>query len=853
MHLFNERFLLPRGTARTAVWVCAGIALFVSSARATAQPRTLRLDEFQAGGVRQTVTDSWGICQFGVTNLSDQDRHGRMLMFYKGRPEVQYGRDVWVPAQSRIKSWMLVGPPSVEHPPDSCEIYVLLYDHSEGKPRLIQTLNEDQIMTRGLLFKKREPYTAILLDKELANDADESDTGVPGELPQPRSLESEALQFARVARASNAWSEFVHPVPQGALPVSAEALDGCDQFVIASNRIANDPAGMEALRRWLQRGGDQGRPPRRVWVMLDTIDPEILAPLLGDRLDFQLVDRVGLTETKIEAQALRQSVPEAPVQEHEKPVALARVLLPPGERAALTVNGWPAMFTRQVGRGKVLFTTLGARAWHRPRTTTDPRSPYEQYSTLPMATTPLDALAKELQAPVDEQTFDFEALRPLLASEIGYSVIDRRTVLLVFGGAALVALVLGIGLRKSRRPELLGWLGPLAALGAAAAFLVLSEWSQRAAPATVAMAQIVDADTGVAEAPVRGLLALYRPEPGLVEAGVRHGGFFDLDMAGIEGQNRALMSTDLDAWHWESLSLPKSVRFAPFHSTIRTGEPIHAVARFGPDGLQGELTLGDLAAVSDAVLATPNGRNLSLRVAADGAFRAGGQDALPIGQYLSGGVLSDLQQRRQEVYREFLKRPANARTVPSTALLAWTEPRDLQFNLEPGARTAGSALLVVPLRMERPRPGERLTIPGSLIPFRQMLKTGPIPPTVASTKASNMLLRFQLPSSALPITVESARLTVKMNAPSRRVTISGWADERAVELLHVESPLDPIRVDLKEERFLHLDDQGGLHVNLNVSDPANATGLAAEIVQVEEQWTIEFIELEVVGKTKDVD
>jgi hypothetical protein len=238
-----------------------------------------------------------------------------------------------------------------------------------------------------------------------------------------------------------------------------------------------------------------------------------------------------------------------------------------------------------------------------------------------------------------------------------------------------------------------------------------------------------------------------------------------------------------------------------------------------------------------------------VRVNDDGTFHTGSQDALPIGQFLAGGILSDDQQRRQEAYREFLRRPANARTEPRTALLAWAKPLDVQFDLDPEARTTGSALLVVPLRMERPLPGERLTIPGSLIPFRQMLPTGPIRPTVESTKASNMNLRFQLPASALPFTVESARLTVKMNAPSRRVTISGRAGEGTVELAHIESPLDPIRVDITDERFLHLDEQGGLLVNLAVSDLGNAPGAA----QVEEQWAIEYIELEVAGKTRDED
>jgi hypothetical protein len=54
-----------------------------------------------------------------------------------------------------------------------------------------------------------------------------------------------------------------------------------------------------------------------------------------------------------------------------------------------------------------------------------------------------------------------------LADEIGYSVVGRATLVPVFGGFLLAGLVLGILLYKSRHPELLGWLGPAAALGAA--------------------------------------------------------------------------------------------------------------------------------------------------------------------------------------------------------------------------------------------------------------------------------------------------------------------------------------------------------------------------------------------------
>src|ERR1700687_4454775 len=103
-------------------------------------------------------------------------------------------------------------------------------------------------------------------------------------------------------RAANTFSEFVHPVLPGSLPLSAEAYDGVDQFVLASGRIAHDPAGMRALKQWVQRGGT-------VWVLLDMVDPEVIAPLLGDALDFQVVDRITLTTTKIEAEPGTSSAP----------------------------------------------------------------------------------------------------------------------------------------------------------------------------------------------------------------------------------------------------------------------------------------------------------------------------------------------------------------------------------------------------------------------------------------------------------------------------------------------------------------------------------------------------------------
>src|SRR5205807_286198 len=78
-------------------------AAFLSTPPASAQdrePPALRLAGLVPGGVRNSLTESWGTFDFSLTNLTNTDRQSRVLLFYEGQPDVQYGRDVWVPARS---------------------------------------------------------------------------------------------------------------------------------------------------------------------------------------------------------------------------------------------------------------------------------------------------------------------------------------------------------------------------------------------------------------------------------------------------------------------------------------------------------------------------------------------------------------------------------------------------------------------------------------------------------------------------------------------------------------------------------------------------------------------------------
>jgi hypothetical protein len=839
---------LPSASAaRTSglFWCClvAGIATACLDSRARAQEPPLRLGGVMPSGIRMSATESWSTYDFTLTNLSGVDRQARVLAFFVGRPDVQYGRDVWVPAHSSLETWMLVGPPNRPQSASiGCEIEMLLYDRTDGKERLILPPGEERIRSRAVLYRNREPSTSILLDER------PDEQNIPGQFPQPDSRRAEAVVLARTFRLARELSGLVSSVTDQSLPPTPETFDGIDHFVLASNRIAHDPAGMQALRQWLQRGGT-------VWVMLDMVELETVAPLLGDALDFEVVDRISLTDFKIETRSRGSDLPKPLAERHERPVEFVRVLLPSSagpQESIQTINGWPVWFARQVGRGQVFFTTLGPRGWYRERSKrSDPASPYWSFPNQPIPLKPLVTFAQMFQPSTESNPIRSEAFRPMLTEEIGYTVVSRSTVILVFGGFLLGALVIGLALRKSPRPELLGWLGPVVALGATVAFLAVGEVSRRAAAPTVAVAQIVEADSGNEQSPVRGLLATYRPDPGPLDAGPQRGGHFELDMTGTEGQTRRLVLNDLDSWRWDNLALPAGVRFAPFQASVATGKPIAAVAHFGPEGLEGRLTAAPFEGLADALLRTSNGRNLAIRLRPDGTFSAGQADTLPTGQFLTSAVLNDQQQRRQELLRDVLK-PSAPGAEGGNTLLVWARPIDLHFSLGRGARTGGTALLVIPLQLERSplaKAGapERMSIPGPLIPYRRILDQGPVRPPRDLEQPIDMLLRFQLPAAVLPFEVERARLVARIDAPGRRVTISGHANGGLVELHRVESPLDPIRLDINEPSLLRPDPEGGLHLHFAFSDLLNqgAVGLAVG----DTKWTIEYLEMEVSGKS----
>jgi hypothetical protein len=166
----------------------------------------------------------------------------------------------------------------------------------------------------------------------------------------------------------------------------------------------------------------------------------------------------------------------------------------------------------------------------------------------------------------------------------------------------------------------------------------------------------------------------------------------------------------------------------------------------------------------------------------------------------------------------------------------------MRFSLVEHARLTGAALVMMPVQIERTPPATGVTVPPAFVDCQRVDADGHLSPAAAESRlAANVKLRFQLPSAVMPMTIDQARLTIKIHAPARDVVVNALAGNEPIKLHQVSSPDGIVQIDIGDARVLKVDDQGVFYMNIILGE------LKSKVER--DTWRIEWPGLQVKGRT----
>jgi hypothetical protein len=798
-------------------------------AQQTAQVKSTRLGVPIAA--RQYMSESWGVVGVSVRNPGDETAEALATFGFSRDSDLSFSRRIRIPPRSVRRTWVPVKLPAVSRGNGTVDMFGLLIDNRLGSEVVSRPSHATVSHSSVLRVNHDVPVTCIYLADETV-------------------LQTDAAKMAYEAviglRSTRGYERRLVMFNDRHLPPFPEVLDGVDQLVLYNDRFANDAAAMPAIRAWVNEGG-------QLWIMLDRVELEGVERLLGNVFSCGLVDRVELDKVDIQVVNPRPGIEYTSEREYELPVEFARVVTTE-MNVTHTVDQWPAAFWRSMGRGNVVFTTIGAKAWiQRAETRSGPWNPKTMTDYAP--TPEMDDLPVIL--PRTQRSFSPEVLRPYLTEQIGYRVVPRTPVLTILGLFCMSLFAAGAYLSRSSRLERMGWFAPAATILAAVPLVWIGARAQHRVAPTVGQVQFIEAGEKDNEICASGMLAVYNPSPSTGPLGAGEGGVFQLDTSGLQGMKRRMVWTDLGQWHWENLKIPAGVRTATFKRSTVLDQPLKAIGTFTATGLEAKLT-GPFATLSDALIAIPGQPHLAASV--DGTVvQADAGDLLAPGQYVSGTLLSNEQTRRQSVYEQLLKSHLHG-PIRRPTLMGWSAPLDMKFRFPDGVENVGAALWAIPLEMQRPASGTKVVIPSPLVRYAVVKGPGRAgtsalfdPHTgqwVRSSNSSRTWLRFQIPEEVLPIDLQRVRLTMEITAPNRIVQVVRESDGQVESLSSDHNPIGRVTVVIEPPSIPDLDEHGGVRLGIAVGTDADSSTDADSNTDKKNGWQIDWLQLEIAGQVR---
>ncbi|MBM82296.1 MAG: hypothetical protein CMJ78_17150 [Planctomycetaceae bacterium] len=792
------------------------------------------------GGVNCYSRGTWGLVNFEVINPTDQPQNVLTVSYFEGSPHLQFGRRVWLPAHSKLRSWYPVRPPESRDGSDASqfEIRTLLIDESNGADTIGENA-DDRISFSGVLDGCDGSYITALI----------SGTEDPEFASEDVFFYDPVYEMAVATRQAERLSRKFAFLDIKALPKTAESLNRLDQLILGGDLPYHDSSGIDTIRRWLHNGG-------QLWIMLDQVSEATVSQLLGDTLQYEVVDRVDLTSFQIKHVENLRSIRDGENRSVDEPVEFVRVIVE-GAHVIHRIGEWPAAFEQRIGKGRVIVTTLGPHGWLRD---------WREGDTVPenaamfAPTNPLDTLAEKFYIPRDPDHLPPEEFTTVLSDQIGYQVAGRTSIALVLGSFCGVLFLVGLWLIRTKRLDRLAWLAPISATIATVAVLLVGSSGSDGIPNTTSVGQFVEAVPRSEDFSVHGMLALYNNGISTAPASALRGGVFLPTLAGMGGETRRMIWMDANSWEWNNMSIPPGIQTAPFMKTGSSNSAIEAVCSFGPTGLSGKLYPGPFAEFEDAVVASSAKDCSTVRFDDEGRFAITPTESLARGQYVSGTLLTDEQRRRQSVYDRLIPGPNLNRYPNQPTLFAWTDPLPTHFSFPDEKTRTHSTLLAIPLSIERSRAGTSVIVPPPFLPFKAVL--GPDEQgsflafdnrkrTWLATKGSlKVWLRFQLPDQVLPMKLDGAVIHVHINGgPLSALEIQGTRDNQANVVTERADPVGTVRFEIDDMSAFEVDPQGGVTIGLNILTTSAKSNVAGQIDDGTNKWQIDYVQLQLNGTT----
>jgi hypothetical protein len=780
-------------------------------------------------GVRVQQPGDWTTVAFEAINPGDEPAELTASFHFRNYPTRKFTRRVWLPPRSRRITLcpLLVPEPD---PAGPYELICTVMDVTTGTPRLLPD-SSGMLQRSALLSGIFDPVTTVLLP--------ESEHVVA-----PWEIADEASDVVIAARLAAGQTRRLTEIGRSLLPDLSLYLETMDQLVLSNDTLFSDAEMTAAVRRWLMEGGS-------LWVMLDRTDFDEVGRLLGNAWRCSEVGRVDLTEVELEP--VQPGLIAGSKREFENPVEFVRVVLEDA-RVLYRCQGWPAAFVQDFGRGRVVFTTLGSRGWTRPAEVGELQGIGSLYHAEKLGVVELRELATQMFAARPQHPVIADDLRIYLAKRIGYQIVSRAPVLVILGLFVISLAASGTWLwRVGRQPQLAA-VAPLLALAAALPIAVLGMTTQRAIPETVAEAQVIQVIPEHDAAHVRGGMAFYHQTPTVLEASGTGKGYFLPDASDQDGTIQEMVWRDGDQWEWPNVRVPAGVQTGRFEQTVPLDSVCRAEVTFTPRGVEGRLIGGPWKQPEDPLIVAPRTRGMVARWGSEGSFQSGPGDLLGPDQFIGSGIMSDEQQRRQELLRSVFSRRGRSEFPNEPMLLFWSDPLPIPYRFAEQARRAGVALVQVPLTLRRPEANSPITIPSTFLPYRSVAGPGGrgVAPTyraatgewVRATSSSDTWLRVHVPEVLLPLRVDRLRGHLQIRAPSRRLDIAGMVVEGQVEVIDSRSqPSGLIEFTIDRPELLRLDEEGSLMIGLLVSEALTAEAASAE-------WKVDDLQLTVEAWTE---